>query len=69
MLDPMLDTRNNIIVSTARYGKLYYSFYRISPKKKLINLGHDFEGEWNDSTDKYNKAIRLIKQHDRKVKY
>ena len=53
-----LDEKNNIIVSLALSGTNYYSFYRINSKKKLVNLGHDFE-ETIDSTQ-YDNAIRQI---------
>jgi hypothetical protein len=57
--NPSLDTRNNIITSIALSGTNYYSFYRITSKNNLINLGHSFETDLNDST-KYDNAIRKI---------
>ncbi len=61
-----LDSTNNVITSTALSGTAYYSFYRITRKNKLINLGHSFEARENDSdTLKYNKAIQKIKKENR----
>jgi len=57
--NPDLDTTNDIITSIALSGANYYSFYRIDTKNKLINLGHSFEENPNDSTQ-YEKAIRQI---------
>ena len=57
--NPNLDTANNIIESIALSGSNYYRFYRIDKKSKLINLGHGFEENPNDSTQ-YEKAIQQI---------
>jgi len=57
--NPYLDTTNNIIMSIALSGSNYYSFYRISSKNKLLNLGHSFDENPNDSTQ-YDNAIRQI---------
>lgn len=60
--NPDLDTTNNIITSIALSGTNYYRFYRIDSKNKLINLGHDFEENPNDTTQ-YEKAIRQIEKN------
>ena len=62
--NPMLDTTNNIITSIALSGTNYYSFYRIDAKNKLINLGHSFEENPNDSSQ-YEKAIQQILKKNR----
>ena len=62
--NPYLDTTNNIITSIALSGTNYYSFYRIDAKNKLINLGHSFDENPNDTTQ-YEKAIRqILKKHE-----
>jgi hypothetical protein len=61
--NPALDTTNNIITSIALSGTNYYSFYRINTQNKLIDLGHRYEENPNDSTQ-YEKAIRkILKKH------
>jgi len=57
--NPVLNTTTNIITSIALSGTNYYGFYRIDTKNNLINLGHSFEENPNDSTQ-YEKAIRQI---------
>ena len=57
--NPGLDTTNNIITSIALSGNNYYTFYRINSKKKLINLGHGYEDNPNDSTQ-YERVVRQI---------
>jgi hypothetical protein len=61
--NPDLDTTNNIITSIALSGSNYYSFYRINSKDKLINLGHRYEDNPNDSTQ-YERTVRqIMKEH------
>jgi hypothetical protein len=57
--NPDLDTTNNIITSIALSGTNYYTFHRINSKKKLVNLGHGFETDLDDSS-RYDKAIEQI---------
>jgi hypothetical protein len=57
--NPILDSTNNIIESVALSGSNYYSFYRINKQNKLINLGHDFAEDPQDSTQ-YDRAIQQI---------
>ena len=57
--NPDLDSSNNIITSIALSGSNYYTFYRIISKNKLINLGHDYEDNPNDSTQ-YEKTVQQI---------
>jgi len=57
--NPSLGKPENIITSIALSGSNYYSFYRITSKNKLINLGHSFEENPRDSTQ-YERAIRKI---------
>ncbi|MBS1575885.1 MAG: hypothetical protein JST09_11335 [Bacteroidetes bacterium] len=57
--NPDLDTTNNIITSIALSGNNYYSFYRITKENKLINLGHGYEDNANDSTQ-YERTVRQI---------
>jgi len=57
--NPDLDLTHNIIISIALSGTNHYSFYRITPKNKLINLGHSFDSDLDDSI-KYENAIRKI---------
>ena len=61
LTNPMLDEKNNIIISLALSGTHHYSFYRINAKNKLINLGHDFEADPGDSL-KYENAIQQIRK-------
>ncbi len=57
--NPDLDTVNNIITSIALSGSNYYTFYRVNSKNKLINLGHGYEDNSNDSTQ-YERVVRQI---------
>jgi hypothetical protein len=57
--NPELDTTNNIITSIALSGTNYYTFHRINSKKKLVNLGHGFETDLEDTT-KFDRAIKQI---------
>ncbi|WP_426669952.1 FG-GAP repeat domain-containing protein [Mucilaginibacter sp. McL0603] len=59
------DSKNNIIISVGLSGSDYYSFYRITRKNKLINLGHSFEVRESHSNEhadsvRYNNAIKAI---------
>jgi hypothetical protein len=61
--NPDLDTTKNIITSITLSGSNYYSFYRINSKDKLINLGHRYEDNPNDSTQ-YERTVRqIMKEH------
>ena len=61
--NPDLDTANDIIISIALSGSNYYTFYRINSKDKLINLGHGYEDNLNDSTQ-YERTVRqIMKEH------
>jgi hypothetical protein len=61
--NPDLDTTKNIITSITLSGSNYYSFYRINSKDKLINLGHGYEDNSNDSTQ-YERTVRqIMKEH------
>ena len=57
--NPYVDTTNNIVTSIALSGTNYYSFYKITSKNKLINLGHCFDADLDDSV-KYENAIQQI---------
>jgi hypothetical protein len=58
--NPVLDSVNNIISSSALYGgKAAVSFYRISSKLKLINLGHPFDADLGDD-EPFDKAVKQI---------
>ncbi len=57
--NPDLDTVNNIITSIGLSGSNYCTFYRINSKNKLINLGHGYEDNPNDSTQ-YERVVRQI---------
>jgi hypothetical protein len=61
--NPDLDTTINIITSIALSGSNYYTFYRINSKNKLINLGHGYEDNPNDSIQ-YERTVRqILKEH------
>ncbi|MCO4292019.1 hypothetical protein NF867_03975 [Solitalea sp. MAHUQ-68] len=65
LYNPEFDSKNNIIISTAIYSKIFYSFYRIGTDNKLINLGHGFEGDMTEADDaKYKNAIKSITEKD-----
>lgn len=57
--NPDLDTTHNIITSISLAGSNYYSFYQINSRNILINLGHGYEDNPNDST-LYERTIRQI---------
>jgi len=59
LTNPALDRENNIIVSVGLAGSNYYSFYRITSKYKLLNLGHSFEETRSDTTQ-FERAIHAI---------
>lgn len=64
------DPTNNIITSVGLSGSDYYSFYRITRKNKLINLGHAFEisegHPWGfGDSAKYSHAIIQIKKENK----
>jgi hypothetical protein len=58
--NPDLDSVNNIIVSTALAGSdLIVKLFRINVHNKLIDLGHGFTSDLEDSV-KYDRAVRKI---------
>ena len=59
--NPSLDTSLNIITGIAMSGSNRYSFYRINSSSELVNLGHAFTEEADDSLQ-YERAIKLILQ-------
>lgn len=62
--NPDLDTTHNIVTSIALAGSNYYSFYKINSRNKLVNLGHSYEDNPNDSTQ-YERTIRqILKEHN-----
>jgi hypothetical protein len=69
VVNPEYNKRYNIIESVALAGTDYYSFYRISSKNKLIDLGHGFEAseglpDVRIFERKYNAAIKkILKEH------
>lgn len=58
IINPSIDDQN-IIESLNLAGTNYYSFYNITAENKLINLGHGFEADLND-TVKFDKAMKQI---------
>ena len=63
--NPEVDEGNRLITSFAVAGKNQYSFYRITPTGKVIDLGHSFEEEVGEENDQYEKALRAIKRENR----
>lgn len=63
--NPEVDEEHRLIVGYARAGKNYYSFYRITPAGKVVDLGHSFEEEIGEENDRYEKAVRAIKREHR----
>jgi hypothetical protein len=63
--NPEVDEENKLIISFVVSGKNRYSFYRITPDGKVIDLGHSFEEETGEENDKYEKALRAIKRKHR----
>lgn len=63
--NPEFDPKHHIVTSMALYGsKQYHRFYRINARGQLINLGHAFEEETGDGSDKYERVIRqIVKEH------
>ena len=57
--NPDLDTTHNIITSIALAGRNYYSFYEINSEDELVNLGHRYEDNPNDTT-LYQRTISKI---------
>jgi hypothetical protein len=58
--NPELDSAKNIITSAALAGAdVIWSFYRITPKNELVNLGNGITAEFGDSL-KFDKAIKAI---------
>lgn len=57
--NPDLDTSLNIITGIALSSSNRYSFYRIDSSGELVNLGHAFTEEPDDSLQ-YDRAIKLI---------
>jgi len=64
LVNPEVDTEDNIIVSIGMAGPVgvHYSFYRIKKKDQLVDLGHSFWDNPNDST-LYPNAIKQINRH------
>ncbi len=62
LTNPFLDTSNNIISSIALSGSNYYSFYRIKSNNKLINLGHGYKDNPNDSNQYERTVSQIIKE-------
>jgi hypothetical protein len=67
VLNPVLDTANNIIASFALWGgSESCSFYRIDRQNKLVNLGYGFD-HLVDEDKLYNRSInRIVKKWGRK---
>ena len=65
--NPDLDSINNIITGIGLAGNNYYSFYRITPDYKLIDLGYDYKENPSDSMQ-YENAINNITRKDKQIK-
>jgi hypothetical protein len=70
LTNPEFDAKNNIITSLGLSGTDYYSFYRITKRNTLINLGHSFETSErhpneDDDSAKYENAINKIKKENK----
>jgi len=67
LANPEINATENIITSTALGGRsMFCSFYRITSKNKLINLGHSFEAPIGGDSLKFDAAIKKIEIENRR---